>query len=89
MRFKNLDEVMECFYALDHLLENQGGLRCLNCGKPLKQFMVGYYKHSDGFFVESLGCRVWIYAICPFCHYQNSLHKLLRSVKVRLNEREG
>ena len=47
---------------------------CLICGHSLSGAPVYGYEHPDGFNVD--GRRLWVFAICPRCGYQNSLIKV-------------
>jgi len=49
--------------------------RCLTCGHPLKMAPIYGYEHPEG--VEVDGKKLWIFAICQKCGYQNSLTKIL------------
>jgi len=48
---------------------------CLACGHSLLDAPVYGYEHPDGIDVD--GRKVWIFAVCPRCGYQNSLAKIV------------
>ena len=49
--------------------------RCLTCGHPLKTAPIYGYEHPEG--VEVDGKKLWIFAVCQKCGYQNSLRKIM------------
>jgi len=55
---------------------------CLICGHSLSGAPVYGYEHPDGFNVD--GRRLWVFAVCPGCGYQNSLAKIM-ALKRRVN----
>ena len=50
------------------------GERCLACGSSLRA-TVYCYDHPEGYRVY--GRRLWVFAECPRCGYQNSLAKVM------------
>ena len=66
--FENFDEVIK--YIIDK--------RCVNCGERLALgfFELGFYRHDGGWYVKSINEKLWIYAVCLHCGYQNALWKL-------------
>ena len=48
---------------------------CLVCGHNLSDAPVYGYEHPDGVNVD--GRRLWVFAVCPRCGYQNSLAKIV------------
>jgi len=66
--YNNLDEIVKLII----------GKKCVSCGKTFEigNFELGFYEHSDGWFVKSLNKRLWIYVRCLNCDYQNAIWKL-------------
>jgi len=51
---------------------------CLACGHSLLDAPVYGYEHADGINVN--GRRLWVFAVCSRCGYQNSLDKIMAHV---------
>ena len=66
------------FKSLDEIVLKIVGKRCVNCSAEFQigNFELGFYEHEDGWFVESIGKTLWLYARCLNCDYQNALWKL-------------
>jgi len=73
-KLSRLDE-----YAGYELIVNEAILEifedasCLSCGESLRGAPVFGYEHPDGVDVD--GRKLWVFAVCPRCGYQNSLTK--------------
>lgn len=55
------------------------GKKCLICGKGLKPSYLKGYPHDGGYTVFLFGKtkeKLWLYAECKNCGYQNALWKL-------------
>ena len=73
----------EVYESLDEVVRDVMGKECLRCGKPIENSMeLGFYPHEGGWFVKSLGMKVWLYVVCQNCGYRNSIWKLLKQRKV-------
>ena len=48
--------------------------KCLTCGESLRGAPVFGYEHPGGVNVD--GRRLWVFAVCVKCGYQNSLNKI-------------
>ena len=50
---------------------------CLWCGyKDLDQLPIEYYPHEDGWWLETLQKKQWLFIHCPKCGYDWALWKL-------------
>jgi len=69
------------YFSLDHDPEIRrlfDGKRCMNCGEPLDFAPIMAYEHEGGIYYKSFEIKIWVFAVCPRCRYQNSLMKFMR-----------
>ena len=66
------------FENFDEVIKYINGKRCVSCGTVLSigNYELGFYPHSDGWLVKSVNMKLWLYARCLMCGYQNALWKL-------------
>ncbi len=57
------------------------GKRCLSCGETLDYAEILAYEHEGGIYYEPYKMKLWVFAECPRCRYQNTL-KQIREVVV-------
>ena len=68
------------YFSLSHDLEIRrlfDGKRCLNCGETLDYAEILAYEHEGGIYYEPYKMKLWVFAECPRCQYQNSFMKFL------------
>ncbi|MEM4847182.1 MAG: hypothetical protein QW794_05435 [Thermosphaera sp.] len=69
------------YFSLDHDPEIRrlfDGKRCMNCGEPLDFAPIMAYEHGYGLYYEAFRTRLWIFAECIRCGYQNALNEVAR-----------
>ena len=69
------------YFSLSHDLEIRSlfdGKRCLNCGETLDYAEILAYEHEGGIYYEPYKMKLWVFAVCPRCRYQNALKKFER-----------
>lgn len=52
------------------------GAHCFNCHLPVRSKDFRYRPHSDGWAIEGLTEKQWLFFECPECHYETSFEKL-------------
>lgn len=66
------------------------GKRCVSCGRtipairqirpvsetPPRGWVLEYYPHDGGWDVDGFPHKLWLYIVCPKCHYQSALWKI-------------
>ena len=73
-KLARLDEYVGYEAVVDEaILKIFEDVNCLSCGVSLRGAPVFGYEHPDGVDVD--GRRLWVFAVCPRCGYQNSLTK--------------
>ena len=83
---QSLDESLYEFITDPAILEVFEDAECVSCGESLRGAPVYGYEHPDGINVD--GKRLWVFATCPECKYQNSLAKIM-TLKKQANPRVG
>jgi len=75
-KLPRLDEFFDYEPVTDEsILEIFEDADCLSCGESLRGAPVYGYEHPDGVNID--GRRLWVFAVCPKCGYQNSFAKIM------------
>ena len=78
---QSLDESLYELITDPAILEVFEDAECVSCGEPLAGAPVYGYEHPDGINVD--GRKLWVFAVCPKCGYQNALWKVLRQKELK------
>jgi len=78
-KLSRLDEYVGYEAVVDEaILKSFEDANCLSCGESLRRAPVLGYEHPDGAVVD--GRKLWVFAVCSRCGYQNSLDKIMAHV---------
>ncbi|MEM3398498.1 MAG: hypothetical protein QXO75_01480 [Nitrososphaerota archaeon] len=80
LRNASLDD-SRLYFSLSHdpgIRRLFDGKRCLSCGEPLDYAEILAYEHEGGTYYEPFKMKLWIFAECVKCRFQNALNKFVR-----------